>query len=151
MKTLIKHTSHVAQVKSENLTQVQTICELLQWSEQQYYEFQFEQYIAFIDRMFFDYPDVLANSVKHSATFRGFWNNQVAIRNKVDFLPFATAETEDLFEVNADGELTKYAALALGDSYLVDEFMLVHNPKRLMHDDDFMRQYNYALKLISYE
>ena len=150
MKTALKTNTHVAQVISDNLNQMQTVCELLNWTEQQYCNFQFEQYEAFIDMMFYGYPEIFANSVKHSPSFRGFWNCQVAERNRLDFIDFAKAETEELHEVNMDGELIPYKALPFGDAYIVDEFMFIHNPKRLMHDEEFMIQYNHTLKLIAY-
>ncbi|MGY3054350.1 hypothetical protein ACVWYG_002557 [Pedobacter sp. UYEF25] len=147
MKTLTKIT-RVEEIRKIDLTQKQAVCELLQWTEQMYFDFMFAQYEEFLNRMFSGYPIQFLNDVKYSPVFSGFWNNEIAARNEFDFLPFANTETEDYYEVDVNGELQVLQALPVGDIYLIDEFMFIHNPQRLMHDDAFMHRYNKTLRLL---
>ncbi|MES2651295.1 MAG: hypothetical protein V4663_06115 [Bacteroidota bacterium] len=128
MKILIKKTTHIGSIRKQNSTQVQQICELLDWSEQAYCEYIFEQYQAFIKRMFYGYPEVVAKQVEYSEIFRGFWNDQVAVRNETEFLPFASP----------------YA----GSPNLLEEWLHIHDHRSLMHNDFFMDKYNYCITII---
>ncbi|RYF25166.1 MAG: hypothetical protein EOO42_04355 [Flavobacteriales bacterium] len=147
MKTLTK-TSSIAKIKQFDLTQKQQVCELLQWSEQMYFDFMFQQYNDFLNRLFFGYPQQMLNEVAQSPVFRGFWNNEVSFRNESEFLPFAQFETQDYYEVNEAGKLIITPAVPLGDCFLVDEFMIIHNPKTLMSNDAFMHRFNKTLSLL---
>lgn len=148
MKTLTK-TTRTAQIKQADFTQKQTVCNLLQWTEEMYGHFMFCQYDAFLNQLFFGYPEPFLNDVKHSAIFSGFWNNEIAHRNAIDFLPFAVELTTDQYDLLNDFAGVVFTeAVPKGDCYLVDEFMFIHSAKRLMHDDDFMHRYNHTLGLI---
>lgn len=148
MKTLTK-TTHIAQIRQQNQTQIEQVCQLINWTEEQYCNYHFEQYCDFVKRMFWGYPKELYHTVLYSPVMRGLWNNQAQRRNDLEFLPFAISETEPMldFNDNMDG-IYCLPACNPGAAHIVDEFMFIHAAARLVNDDEFMHQYNQILKLI---
>lgn len=151
MKTLTK-TTHIATIRQKNQSQTSKVCQLLNWSEEQYCNYLFEQYCDFVKRMFYRYPVELYQTVLYSPVMRGLWNNEVFKRNALDFLPFASAETEPMLEFTDDVDgIFCLPACKPGAAHIVDEFMLIHAAARLVHDDEFMIKYNNVLSLIRKE
>lgn len=148
MKTLTK-TTHIARIRQADQSQVQQVCRLLAWDEQQYCQYQFYQYTGFLTRMFHEWPDIMLQQVMYSPTMRGFWNNEWAQRTDDEFLPFAKVLTEDAIEVEPGGNMITVPGMELGDAYLMDEYLLIHNIMALVDDDLFMMKYNNVLSLIS--
>lgn len=128
MKTTLQHTTHITRTRQERATLIERICELLNWSHDQYCWHQYEQYELFLSQICAGYP-VIYYQLRYSSVFRGFFNITWDVRTKQEFLPFAKD-----FEP--------------GDAYLVDEYLLIHNYRRLLNDDEFMMEYNHILRLI---
>ncbi|MGB4776125.1 MAG: hypothetical protein WBP45_13180 [Daejeonella sp.] len=128
MKMLIQSTTHIGRIRKEQASQIEQVCDLLNWTHDEYCDHQYKEYEAFIARMFDGYP-VMMQQVRYSSAFRGFWNNEWAIRNEIDFLPFAK-------ECQMD------------EAFIMEEYLYIHSHYRLMNDDDFLSKYNSALKLI---
>ena len=132
MRTITKTANHITQVRNSDANQIQQVCRLLGWSYEDYCNFQFEKYLEFVDRVFIGFPDIMANQVKYSAVFRGFWNNEASFRNHTEFLPFA-----------------KYEETQSPD--LISEFLYIHDPRALVMDDLFITKYNRVIDLIRKE
>lgn len=127
MKLAIKKESHIAQVRQSDLTLTQKVQNILGWSHQQYCNHQYEQYEAFIARECAMHPDI-AQILRYSETFRGFWNNEWIIRNQQEFMSFAPDAVDGIDEV--------------------DEYMYIHSHQRLINDMFFMNKYECILKQI---
>jgi len=124
--------THIAKVRQSDRSQIEEVCNLIGWSFDRYCEHQFSNYIEFVDRLFAGWPTEMANQVKYSSVFRGFWNNEASYRNQTEFLPFARLEPSD-------------------SPVLLSEFIYTHSPLALMHDDVFMTKYNRVLEIIRKE
>lgn len=146
MKTITK-ISHIEQVRQSTFTLAEQVCRILNWSHEEYCDFQFAKYNAFIDLLFAKFP-LIGQQVRYSSVFRGFWNNEVCFRNEIEFLPFATEMTEDIYEINADGELIIAPAFPYGHEGLVNEFLFIHSIPRLINHELFMMKYNNILEVI---
>lgn len=132
MKTLTQPKTHIAKVRQSDKSLIEEVCNLIGWSYEQYCEYQFNNYIQFVDRMFEHWPAEMANQVKYSSVFRGFWNNEASLRNQTEFMPFARFEPID-------------------SPVILSEFLYTHCPLQLMHDDLFMMKYNHVLDIIRKE
>lgn len=147
MKTATKNT-HIATVRQENSNGMETVCHLLQWTEQQYCDYLFEQYCAFIDNQFHGEHLSLKNRVFYSKYFRGMFNNAAAYRDESEFIPYALEVTEEILTINDKGSLEVIPAIPMGGTYLADEWMHIHHHKRMINDCYFMNQYKHILHLI---
>ena len=125
---MFKITTHIAKIRKQQSTQLEEVCSLLKWSEEQYCWHQYEQYERFIHvncgTMIY-----LRRELRYSNLFRGFWNNAWAKRNEVEFLPFA-------YECKYDSD------------YLLEEYLHINSYERLLHNTEFMNEYDQILKLI---
>lgn len=146
IKTSTK-TANVDQVRKANQSQLERVCEILGWDLDQYTNYQFDQYTAFITRSFAGFP-VMLKQVLYSDVMRGMWNNEVEKRNRERFLPFAEAEVVDTSWVDRNNKFCFIPALPYGDRFLVDEFYSIHDSQSLKNNDAFMYQFNNTLKLI---
>lgn len=147
MKTLTKKT-HIAKVRQANRKGIEQVCHLLQWSEQQYCDYLFDQYCQFIEEKYKGFPAIISNNVLYSDLFRGMFNNAAAQRDKLEFTPYALDVTEEVTVINPKGILEIVQTIPLGGQYLVDEWMHIHNYKRLLTDKLFLNQFEHILKLI---
>ena len=145
MKTLTKKT-HIAEVREETLKGIKQVCYLLQWTEQEYCEFQFQQYCLFVEARYSNFPDVIANRVLYSPIFRGYFNNEAYKRDEEEFLPFAEDLIEPIWTVAEGGEIEILRPIKLDD--LVTEWMMIHNYKRLLNDETFIDGFEQILKII---
>ena len=145
MKTLTKKT-HIAEVREANLKGIQQVCHLLQWTEQDYCEFQFQQYCLFVDTKYSNFPDIIANRVLYSPLFRGFFNNEAYKRDEVEFLPFAEDLIEPIWTVAEGGEIEIIKPIDVED--LVTEWMLIHDYKRLLNDEAFIAGFQQLLTIM---
>jgi len=135
IKHIVLHstaTTHIAKIRQTDRSLIDQVCILIGWSYERYCDYQFNNYVEFVDRMFDRYPLEMVNEVKYSATFRGFWNNEASLRNQTEFLPFAQFEPED-------------------SPVLLSEFLYTHSVLTLMHDDLFLMKYNRVLDIIRKE
>lgn len=150
MKTLTK-SSFIAKTRQADHTQMQKVCELLKWDEQQYCNHQFEQYTDFLTRMFMGWPDIMLRQVLYSPTMRGFFNNEWSKRTDVEFFSFAKDLIAPVLEVDESGTLISLEGMPLGDCYLIDEYCCIHSSRGLINNDAFMIKYNDVLKMVRKE
>jgi hypothetical protein len=127
MSTLIKPKTNIAQVREQQKNQMQQVCEWLGWTEQQYCEHQFEQYELFLQEMWGKMPEAL-QQFRLSPIFRGFWNNDWAMRTATDFLPYVHTDFDD--------------------HALEDEYIFIHWHSRLVRDPEFIQRYINATKYL---
>jgi hypothetical protein len=147
MNTLTK-TTHIAKVRTANKEGIQQVCYLLDCSEQFYCDYLFSQYCLFIENKYKGYPDLLANQILYSKYFRGFFNNEAAKRDEVEFLPYAIDVTEELMMINTDGRLQIIEPVPVGGDYLINEWLEIHSYQRLLDDEVFLNHFEHILKLI---
>lgn len=149
MKTLEKKQSHISTIIDTNQTQLQEVCSIIDWTAQQYCNYQFDQYTEFLKSLFFGYPEELYKDALYSPVMRGFWNNEASKRNELEFLPFGREEVKPLLELLDDFEGVFYLpASTCGAAHIIDEFMFIHSAKRLINDEVFMAGYARTLQLI---
>jgi hypothetical protein len=146
MKTL-SHTSHIATIRQANQTQMQQVCQLLGWTLNQYCQHQYYTYEKLIERICYGYP-AIAQQMRYSPVFRGFFNQEWALRTQTEFLPFAHDLVQDILQVNHHGQLETILGTPYGDAYLHDEYAYIHNPMLLVNNHAFMHKYNNLLHLI---
>jgi hypothetical protein len=120
-------TPHIQQQRNLIQTDQELAQTLLQWSHEEYCIHQFGEYCAFVEALTEGWAAV-RQDILYSPVFRGFWNAQWAIRNREDFLEFAT-------------DCPDY-------HYLKTEYLFVHSHERLLEDEEFMTRYSHMLKLI---
>lgn len=138
MKTLTK-TTDIATVRELNKSTSEKICELLNWDWERFCRHQFDCYEAFLAKVCELLPQA-KQALRYSQLFRGFWLNEWIKRNELEFLPFAIAETTEQFGF-IDGRFEEFELLAKGDTYLIDEYLLINCPNRLYYDDEFAVRY----------
>ncbi|MDM1048031.1 hypothetical protein [Sphingobacterium hotanense] len=146
-----KNRSNAQQTIAYGAAQANEIRDFLSWSEQQYFEHQFEQYEEFLKRALYSSPMEIFNKVRYSPLMRGLWNNEWIFRNERQFLPMARDFNFSGVVENEDGELVLYLPLEELDTQesLIDEYEFIHNAKILFSDHDFMVKFYHVLKLIS--
>lgn len=147
MKTLTKHKTHIAQVRQVNATQIDRVCELLDWTKMQYCQHQYNEYEKFITRLCEDLPKA-TNPIRYSSIFRGFWCNEWMLRTELEFMPYADGVTEDIFEVDQSGKLIIDKGIEYGDSQLAYEYYQIHNAKGLFYNEGFAVKVGYIIDQI---
>lgn len=147
MKTLIKKSTHIAQQRQKNLTQIERICYMLGWSHDDYCRHQYAEYEMFIRVACTDLPSV-ANQLRYSPQFRGFFNNEWMTRNECAFLPFAECLIQDSMEVDTQGALIVIEGIECGNSFLVEEYFATHAHRSLFCDADFKNRYAHMIERI---
>lgn len=122
--------THIERVRKTDQDLIGEICNQIGWSIERYYWHQFNNYLYFADVMFRGWPKGIKQQITYSPVFRGFWNNEAALRN-AEFIPFA-------FDTHSIKDR-------------VSEFLFMHDPSTLMNDDLFMMKYNATLNIIHKE
>jgi hypothetical protein len=128
MSTLTVKTTHISKVRYKHENLMNAVCELLDWTPMQYCENQFEQYTLFVNTMCAQWPN-RCKEISYSPVFRGFWNNEWAARNELDFMPFA-------YDCKFDKD------------YLLEEYLFINDHIRLIHDDAFYCRFEQIIKMI---
>lgn len=146
--TQIKSTQATKVVAVHN-KQVAEICSLLNWSTDQYYQFQYEQYEAFLKRAFYGQREIECKIVRYSPLMRGLWNNEWIIRNDNDFIEFARDSMQAQVLVNNIGQLEVIEVDEAVQSSVYDEYIYIHNAQRLYNNFEFMAKYYHVLTLIA--
>ena len=146
MKTLTSAT-HIGKVRTQNLTQLQRVCELLNWSHEKYCNHQFSQYEDFINRACRDLPKA-ENLLRYSSIFRGFYNQEWSLRTQSDFLPHAIEMTKHICEVDRCGDLIYVEGVPNGHYTLVAEYLTLHEARGLFYDEVFAVKYCNIIDLI---
>lgn len=137
MKTTL---THIAKVRAANATQLETVCDLLNWTKEKYCKHQFFVYEELIKKLNEGLPKA-EKALRYSPHFRGYFNDLWTARTKTEFLPFATDLVNDVVELDENYHLFVEPGINKGDHYLVAEYMLIHSPQRLAYDDEFTDQY----------
>lgn len=150
MKIICKST-HIEAVRDMAYKQMLQICDYLGWTEEQYCAHQAEEYEVFLKRMFAGWPIEMLNEVRYSPVMAGLWKNEWRQRDGREFLPYAEIELTPSMWVDALGSLHQHNPSSFNQSQVFDEYLWIHSSKRLVNDDEFMKQYNRALTLIRNE
>lgn len=155
MKTLTPKT-HIAKVRQQNLTQIDRVCELLKWTREQFCKHQYHEYENFVKLACVDFPEI-ANDIRYSPIFRGMFNHTWMQRTEAEFIPFANDMTAPTFDFIVSFnqvrkpvlEGVEYSeGLPYGAAYLVEEYKLIHQSKRLFYDHAFANSYADIIDLI---
>lgn len=120
--------THIGKIRASHSDQMDEICSLLDITKSGYCWHQYKQYEKFLSIVCNDYTNHL-EKLRYSSTFRGFWNNEWAQRNEIDFMPFAYESKYDKKEI-------------------MKEYVFIHSADRLFHDEDFYNRFDNILKLI---
>ncbi|WP_286803409.1 MULTISPECIES: hypothetical protein [Sphingobacterium] len=128
--------------------QIQEICRLMKWTEQEYCDHQFEQYEIFLKRALFGAHINVFNKVRFSPLMRGLWINEWMRRNEDIFLPMARYNMFEGMEVNEKGILGTVVPDEESRIYTSEEYYTLHNGKRLYADADMMVKFGHVLNLI---
>ncbi|MGZ3753615.1 MAG: hypothetical protein ACXVAY_01570 [Mucilaginibacter sp.] len=126
MKTLIK--SHITKERERQMTTMEAVCDLLNWTKSDYCWYQYAQYERFVCRLAIDYPE-MRTWLRYSAVFRGFWNREWAARDEKEFMPFA-------YDVKFDAK------------ELLSEYLYLNDHLTLIYDEAFYNRFEHILKLI---
>lgn len=150
MRTLIKpikvKAHEVAQDKFKE--QMEKICQLLDWTEDKYWQYQYTCYYLFINQLFDGFPAEMRKEVEYSPIMAGYWKNEWYLRNENEFVPFAEDICDSAMYVDQNGKIVYYQPLESAQEQAEGEFIFINSPKRLQNDIAFMNGYNQALKLI---
>ena len=144
MNIATKTTTHIARAKQYNDKVMQQVCELLNWTEQQYCDHQYRIYEKIVDRLFYEMPKE-QQSIRYSPVFRGFFINEWNKRTIVEFLSYAViADSETC--IGADGSLNHQE---ISDSANDEqEYLFVHHQHKIIGDTTFLTSLNQALDII---
>jgi len=152
MKNLTKKITHIESIRQVNTDQIQKVCELLDWTHQQYCDHQYEEFQALIKHICIGSARE-QNFLLKSGEFRGFCNNEWIRRNQVNFLPYAADLSADVLELTYDGvgknypyELTYggveyYAGVQAGDPLYLEEYLHLHSAQSIMCDADLREKF----------
>lgn len=120
--------SHISEVREQQASQMDEVCQVLSWSAMKYCMHQFSQYERFVE-MLAGHDVRLKSKLRFSPVFRGFWNNEWAMRNEKEFLPFS-----------GDVAFTK--------AWILEEYLFINDAERLINDDRFYNRFEHILKHI---
>ncbi|MDO9554561.1 hypothetical protein [Rhodonellum sp.] len=127
MRQATKQNSHIGTIRRIHTHDMARVMHCLKWTQQEYCDFQFFQYCAFVDTLTEGWAKV-REEILYSPVFRGFWNSEWAKRDAEEFLEFAM-DIQDR-------------------DYVTSEYLFIHDHKRLLDEDEFMNRYSHLLKLI---
>jgi len=144
-----KKITHAGRACMISDNQVAEISEMLGWTDQQYYEHQFEQYEEFLKRSFYGCSIETYNKVRYSELMRGLWNNEWILRNEEVFLPMARFHLFNGMEVDDNGVLFRITPVEGSKEHVRDEYEFIHSGKLLYNNSKFLVKYYHILKLIS--
>lgn len=159
MKTAIKKQTHIAKIREQNQGQIDKVCELLEWTREDYTNHQYHEYEMFVYKAFPSLP-YAGQSVRYSSQFRGFYVNEWFTRNEIDFLPYATdLVTDELDLIYASDFFSQdwtrkeigvrvNQGVEYGNSFLIEEYLQIHSHQSLFCDADFINKYRHFLNQI---
>lgn len=129
--------------------QVYEVCRHLNWTEEEYYSHQFEQYEEFLKRILHGYPEAAFNKIRYSPLTRGLWNNEWFNRTTGKFLIMARFQLFEGMEVDEDGQLLIIEPADGAREHVQDEYLFIHNGKLLVNNVDFLERFYHVLELIN--
>lgn len=147
MKTLTHPKQNdISLLRKSDQKQMQSVCEVLNWSEEQYCLHQFDEYDNFINRLNPDSP-FIAQKLRYSPVFSGFWKNEWVKRTEKEFLIFALQSYSKL-EVTVAGKIGLRTEYATVDDYDLHEYLFLHSAIRLSQNYDFLKAYELVFNLV---
>lgn len=150
MKTTLTkptRTTQAAKVVALGDVQAAEICKILGWTEQQYYDHQYEQYEEYLKRSLYGLQEELYNASRYSGLMRGFWNNEWVRRN-YSFLLVAEDLLYEGVAVDTDGQLIEITHDEAVLAHLYDEYMYMHNAVLLSSNPYVRERFMHILKLM---
>lgn len=152
MKTLTinrpKRISLIEQTRILNSSQINEICDILEWTEIQYCEHQFEQYEQFLKRVLHGSDERFLSKVRHAPLMRGLWNNEWIQRNE-DFIIIARYQLFSGMEVDPSGEvITVPPPDQATFAKIYDDYHTLHNGNLLAVNHEFIVRFEQVLDLI---
>lgn len=129
--------------------QVAEVCRHLDWTEEEYYSHQFEQYEEFLRRILHGYPEAAFNKIRYSPLTRGVWNNEWFNRTTSKFLIMARFQLFEGMEVDEDGQLLIIEPADGAREHVQDEYLFIHNGKLLVNNIEFLERFYHVLELIN--
>ncbi|HMI03057.1 MAG TPA: hypothetical protein VK541_11280 [Pedobacter sp.] len=148
MKTLEKKKTHIAKIRQKNQTQIDRVCQLLNWSHEDYCNHQYLEYEMFIAMACMVMPKS-AILLRYSPQFRGFFNSEWMRRNDTDFIPYANSVCSEHIDIRYDGEEFSgwriYPAVEYGDEFIIEEYLMTHSHQSLFCDADFANRYKHMI------
>lgn len=143
-----KEMSHVEYAQRMAGLQAGIICEMFDWTLEQYFEHQLDEYEAFLKRVYFGRPVDQLNAVRYSPLFAGFWKMEWMNRNKSLILPFAEDILQDQTVIDEHGALKLMPPDQAAIDNVYDEYAFVHSHRTLVNCESFMAKYSYVLSLV---
>lgn len=143
MKTLTKTTTHVSRAKEYNNSIMQQVCDLLNWTPDQYCNHQYACYEDTLHRLFYETPVVL-EQLRLSPVFRGLFINEWNDRTKCDLLDQAMVQDSGTL-LAPDGS---FVFQELDSSNDEQEYLFIHSAHRLANDPEFLTAINQVMDLV---
>ena len=128
MEAVKEFKTHIGKIRASHHDQREEVCSLLNLTDLQYCWHQYRQYERFVSKACAGYPQY-KNMIRLSPIFRGFWNNEWAQRNEVEFLPYA-------YECKFD------------EQYILEEYKFIHSADRLFNEEAFYDRFENIIKLL---
>ncbi len=126
----IKRGTHIQEMRNLYESQLQEVCELLNWTPQQYCWHQYREYERFVHQVtLYAQTYEFKDRIRHSATFRGFWNNEWEQRNRNEFINDAYYNTDN-------------------KKQMADDYLRLHKAERLLEDELFYGRFEAILKYL---
>lgn len=124
----INRKTHIETVRETYSNDMQQVCKILKWDEQDYCHHQFAEYEKFAQIVSLEFPE-LRNRIRYSPVFRGFWVNEWAKRNQSEFIPYSDGCSFSL-------------------TWILDEYLFTNDAERLYRDEAFYTRFENLLKSI---
>lgn len=140
--------TQAAKVSAKGNKQVAEVCQMLGWTEDQYYTHQFEQYEVFIKFIMQGSSLEFYNKIRFSPLMRGFWNNEW-IQREDEMLEMLRFHLFEGYEVNPQGELITVSAVSGAKEFCIDAYMNTHNGKLLYNEVQFIDRFEHIVTLIA--
>jgi hypothetical protein len=128
MAIVKEYKTHIAKVRDVQSSQMNHVCQLLDITPEGYCWHQYRQYEKFLAFACLELPHLL-EPLRYSSHVRGFWNNEWASRNQVDFLPYAYECKFERKEIMA-------------------EYLYINSAERLFREEEFYTRFINTLKII---
>lgn len=124
----IHRKTHIETVRESHCNLMDNICDILSWTQEDFCNHQFAEYEGFARLVARDYP-AYRERIRYSPVFRGFFNNEWAKRNELNFMPFAV-----------DSAFSKL--------WILDEYLYMNDAEVLWRDEAFYIRFESILKHI---
>jgi hypothetical protein len=124
----INRKTHIDTVRESYSNQMEEVCQILAWKQNDFCMHQFAEYERFAKIVSLEFPHLL-NRIRYSPVFRGFWVNEWAQRNQLNFIPYSKE-------------------CAFSRIWILDEYLFLNDAERLYRDEGFYIRFENILKSI---